>query len=156
MYVFVFQIIIIQERNFYIFTIFRDSHLVFVPRKKTTIFRVLCPELFYPYYQLTNYSWATILSWLSLPSHGINYYLMELKILNLLKHYLQLFFFFFFLLWCDDDTRPWSKNSEISCCLSLFPFNSILTWQDDRSKFFWLSESPTSCGHEHTGKSGLA
>ena len=64
-------------------------------------------------------------------------------------------FFFFLLLWCDDDTKQKTKSSEIFCCLCLFPFNSVLTWQDDRSKFFWLSKSPTSCGHEHTGKSGL-
>ena len=79
-YVFVFQNIIIEERNFYVFTIFRDSQLVFVPLKKTFIFRILWPKLFDPYCQFTNYSWATILSWLSLPNDGINYFLMKLKI----------------------------------------------------------------------------
>ena len=61
MYVFVFQSIIIEQRNYYVFTIFRDSQLVFVPLKKTIILRVLCPELFDPYCQLNNYSWAAIL-----------------------------------------------------------------------------------------------
>ena len=80
-YVFVFQNIIIEERNFYVFTIFKDSQLVFVPLKNTNIFRVLCPECFDPYCPLTNYSWATILSWLSLPNYGMSYLIMELKIL---------------------------------------------------------------------------
>ena len=47
-YVFVFQNIIIEERNVYAFTIFRESQLVFVPLKKTIIFRVFCPELLIP------------------------------------------------------------------------------------------------------------
>ena len=79
-YVFLFQNIIIGERNFCVFTIFRDTQLIFVILKKTIIFRVLCPKLFGPYCQLTNYSRATILSWLYLPNDGFNYFLMELKI----------------------------------------------------------------------------
>ena len=51
-----------------------------------------------------------------------------------------------FLLWCDDDTRLWSKSWEIFCCLSLFPFNSVATWQDDASKFSWSSKSSTPSG----------
>ena len=66
----VFQNIIIEEKNFYVFTIFRGSYY----------FGVLCPEAFDAYCQLANYSWATIFPWLSLPSYGFNYFPMELMI----------------------------------------------------------------------------
>ena len=52
-YVSVFQNIIIEERNFCVFTIFRDNQLIFEHFKKTIYFRVLCPESFDPYSQLT-------------------------------------------------------------------------------------------------------
>ena len=79
-YVFVFQNIVIKKRSFYIFTIFRDSQLVFAPLKKTIIFRILCFRISDLYCQLTNYSWATILFWLSLPNGSINCFLMKRKI----------------------------------------------------------------------------
>ena len=79
-YLFVFQNIVIKKRSFYIFTIFRDSQLVFAPLKKTIIFRILCFRISDLYCQLTNYSWATILFWLSLPNGSINYFLMKRKI----------------------------------------------------------------------------
>ena len=82
--VFVSQNVIVEERNFCVFTIFRGSQLVFAALEKTSIFgdlgQRLSPDLFDPHCQLTNYSWTTILSWLSLPNDGINYFLMELKI----------------------------------------------------------------------------
>ena len=56
-----------------------------------------------------------------------------------------------FLLWCDHDTRLWSKDSEIFWCLSLSPFNSVTTWQNDRSKFSWLCKSPTYSGSNSWG-----
>ena len=79
-YVFVFQNIVIKKRSFYIFTIFRDSQLVFAPLKKTITFRILCFRISDLYCQLTNYSWATILFWLSLPNGSINCFLMKRKI----------------------------------------------------------------------------
>ena len=45
-YVFVFQNIIIEQRHFYMFTILKESQLVFVQIKMTIIFEVLSPELF--------------------------------------------------------------------------------------------------------------
>ena len=56
-----------------------------------------------------------------------------------------------FLLWCDDDPRLSSKSSEIFCCQSLPPFNSVTTWQDDGSNFSWLSKSPTCSGSNSRG-----
>ena len=75
-YVFVFQNIIIEERNLYVFKIIRAnwSFCFFLPLN----FRVLSPELFNPYCQLANCSQNSILS---LPIDGINYFLMELKFL---------------------------------------------------------------------------
>ena len=51
-----------------------------------------------------------------------------------------------FWFWCDDDKRLWSKSSEIFFCLLQSPFSYVTTWQDDRSKFSWLSKSPTCSG----------
>ena len=61
-----FQNIIIQERHF-----FMNSLLVFLRLKMAIIYRVLCPEHFCPYCQLTHYS-------------------------HLLKHHLQFCFFSFY------------------------------------------------------------
>ena len=73
-YAFVFQNIIIEERNLYVFKIIRAncSFCFFLPLN----FRVLSPELFNPYCQLANCSQNSILS---LPIDGINYFLMALK-----------------------------------------------------------------------------
>ena len=136
-YVFVFQNIIIEERNCYVFAIFRDSQLVFVHLKKTILFIVLYPILFDPCCQPTNYSWATILSWRDSPRMVWSWRFPSSETLSSAV--------ILFLLLCDDDTRLWLKSSEI-CFLSLSPFNSFTTWQDDRSKFSWQSISPTSSG----------
>ena len=132
--VFVFQNVIIQERNFYVFTIFRDSQLVFVPLKKTIIFRVLCPELFDPYCQLNYYSSGPRFCFdcLYIPIFW-NILFNSCSFLTQMWHR-------------HSDTRLWSKSSEIFCCLSLSPFNSVTTWQDEASEFPWWSKFPTCSG----------
>ena len=59
-----------------------------------------------------------------------------------------------FLLWCDDDTRLWSKSFEIFCSLSISPFYSVTTWQDDGSNYLNLLH-PQGATLKDSGKSGL-
>ena len=47
--------------------------------KRILILELSVQNLLIPTANLHNYSWATILSWLSLPNVSINYFLMELK-----------------------------------------------------------------------------
>ena len=147
---FVLQNIIVEERNFCVFTIF------FVHLKKTIIFGVLgqrlCPELFDPYCQLIipgplfcldclSPMMASIISswsWRS-PSYETLFSTVVL----------------FLLCSCDDDTRPWSKSLEIFCCLSLSPFNSVTTWQDDEWKLYLNLLHVQGVALEDAGESGL-
>ena len=120
-YVFVFQNIIIEEKNLYVFKIVRAnwSFYFFL----TLNFRILSPELFNPYCQLANCSQDSILS---LPIDGMNYFLMELKFPFSETSSATVVFFSYY----DVTMTPGfpKKSSETLFYLPLSPFNSVTTW----------------------------
>ena len=120
-YAFVFQNIIIEERNLYVFKIIRAnwSFCFFLSLN----FRVLSPEIFNPYCQLAICSQNSMLS---LPIDGINYFLMALKF-PFSETSSSTAVFFLTMMWQWHQALI-KKSSETFFLIPLSPFNSVTTW----------------------------
>ena len=92
-------------------------------------------------------SCATILPWLSLPNDGIIYFLMELKIPIFWNIIFNCCFFLTMMWWWHQASIGKFRNILQPIALLI----SLTTWQDDGSKFFWLSKSPTCSGSNSQG-----
>ena len=112
-YVFVFQNIIIDKRNFYVFATFRDSQLVFVPLKKTIIFYSSIQSFLIPTANLliivltVSRQW-----WYQLFPHEAEYF-------HLLKHFLQLLFFSYSYIAVTPGFDPKDQNLLLSTSIPI-------------------------------------